>query len=110
MVESTAISIKKFHGTDYKGWTLEVEILLEQKQVPGIVDGTEEAPDAKNGMDATKFKPLKKQHGIARLPILLALERSVQQQYGVQRREGGVGSAEGGLQVEGDAECVGFER
>jgi hypothetical protein len=82
---------------------LEIEILLEQKQVLGIVDGTEEAPDAK---DATEFKAWKKQHGIARLTILLGMERSLQQQYG----EGTVGSVEGGLQVEGKAECMGFAR
>jgi hypothetical protein len=61
---------------------LEIEILLEQKQVLGIVDGTEEAPDAKDG---TEFKAWKKQHGIARSTILLAMERSLQQQYGVQK-------------------------
>jgi len=85
MAESTAISIKKFDGTDYKSWSLEVEILLEQKQVLGIVDGTEEAPDAKNATDTTEFKAWKKQHGIARSTILLAMERSLQQQYGVQK-------------------------
>jgi len=82
MAESTAISIKKFDGTDYKSWSLEVEILLEQKQVLGIVDGTEEAPDAK---DRTEFKGWKKQHGITRSTILLAMERSLQQQYGIQK-------------------------
>jgi len=82
MAESTAITIKKFDGTDYKSWSLEIEILLEQKQVLGIVDGTEEAPDAKDG---TEFKAWKKQHGIARSTILLAMERSLQQQYGVQK-------------------------
>jgi len=80
MAESTVISIKKFDGTDYKSWSLEVEILLEQKQVLGIVDGTEEAPD-----DATELKSWKKQHGIARSTILLAVERSLQEQYGVQK-------------------------
>jgi len=80
MAESTAISIKKFDGTDYKSWSLEVEILLEQKQVLGIVDGTEEAPE-----DATELKSWKKQHGIARSTILLTMERSLQQQYGVQK-------------------------
>jgi len=82
MAESTAITIKKFHGTDCKSWSLEIEILLEQKQVLGIVDGTEEAPDAK---DRTEFKAWKKQHGISRSTILLAMERSLQQQYGVQK-------------------------
>jgi hypothetical protein len=85
MAESRVISIKQFDGTDYKCWSLEVEILLEQKQVLGIVDCTEEAPDAKNATDATEFKVWKKQHGIARSTILLAMERSLQQQYGVQK-------------------------
>ena len=61
---------------------MEIEILLEQKQVLSIVDGTEEAPDAKDG---TEFKAWKKQHGIAQSTILLAMERSLQQQYGVQK-------------------------
>jgi len=82
MAESTAITIKKFDGMDYKSWSLEIEILLEQKQVLGIVDGTEEAPDAKDG---TEFKAWKKQHGIARSTILLAMKRSLQQQYGIQK-------------------------
>jgi len=81
MAESTAITIKKFDGTDYKSWSLEIEILLEQKQVLGVVDGTEEAPDAK---DRTEFEAWNKQHGIARSTILLAMERSLQQPYGVQ--------------------------
>jgi len=82
MAESTAITIKKFDGTDYKSWDLEIEILFKQKQVLGIVDGTEEALDAKDG---TEFKAWKKQHGIARSTILLAMERSLQRQYGIQK-------------------------
>jgi hypothetical protein len=82
MAESTAITIKKFDGTDYKSWSLEIEILLEQKQVLGIVYGTEQAPAAKDG---TEFKVWKKQHGLTRSTILLAMERSLQQHYGVQK-------------------------
>jgi len=52
------------------------------RYILGIVDGTEEAPDAKDG---TEFKAWKKQHGIARSTILLAMERSLQQQFGVQK-------------------------
>jgi hypothetical protein len=59
---------------------LDVEELLEQKQVFGVVDGTEEAPE-----DVTELKAWKTQHGIAQLPILLAMDRSLQQQYGVQQ-------------------------
>ena len=80
MAESTAIPIKKFDGMEYKSWTLEIEILLKQKQVLGIVDGTEEAPDAK---DAMEFEAWKKWHGIAWSTILHMMERSLQQLYGV---------------------------
>jgi hypothetical protein len=33
-------------GMDCNSWSLDVEIHLEQMQVPGIVDGTEKAPAA----------------------------------------------------------------
>jgi hypothetical protein len=82
MAESTAISIKKFHVTYYKSWSLEIKILLEQKQVLTIVNGTEEAPNAK---DRTEYKAWNKQHGITRSTILLAMERSLHQQYGIQK-------------------------
>jgi hypothetical protein len=80
MADSTPMSIEKFDGTDFNSWSLEVEILLEQMQVLGIVDGTEEAPE-----DTTELKSWKKQNGIAQSTILLAMERSLQQQYGVQK-------------------------
>jgi len=82
MAKSTAISIKKFDGTDYKSWSLEIEILLEQKLVLGIVDDSEEAPDATDG---TVFEAWKKHHGFARSTVLLAMERSLQHQYGIQK-------------------------
>jgi hypothetical protein len=49
-----------------------------------MVDGTEDAPDAKNAADTTEFEAWKKQHGITQSIILLAMEWSLQQQYGVQ--------------------------
>jgi hypothetical protein len=61
---------------------LEIKTLLEQKQVLGNVDSTEEAPDAKDWTEITAWKP---QHCIPRSTILLAMERSLQQQYGVQK-------------------------
>jgi len=42
MAELTAISINTFDSTDYKHWSLEIEILLEQYHVLGSVDGREE--------------------------------------------------------------------
>jgi len=80
MAKSTAISIKMYEGMEYNSWSLENEILLEQKLVLSIVDGTEESLDTKDG---TELKAWKKQHGIATSTILLAIEWSLQQQYGV---------------------------
>jgi hypothetical protein len=79
IAESTAISSKNFDGTDYKSWSLEVEILFEQKQVLSIVDVTEAALE-----DATELKSWKMNHGIAQSTIPLAMERSLQQQYRIQ--------------------------
>ena len=76
MAELTAIVIKKFDGMDFKSWSLEIAILLDQKQVLGIADGTEDPPDSK---DVTEFKAWKMQHAIVRSTILLAMERSLQQ-------------------------------
>jgi len=69
VAELTAISIMKFDVTDYKSWGSEVDILLEQKQILGTVDSTEEALDAKNAKDVTEYKAWKKQHGIVRPPF-----------------------------------------
>ena len=60
---------------------METEILLEQKQLLDILDSTEEAPDVKDG---TECKALKEHHRIAWSTIPLAMERSLQQQYGIQ--------------------------
>jgi hypothetical protein len=70
---------------DYKSWSLELKTLLEQKQVVGIVDSTDKAPDVKNVKNTTEFEAQMKQHGIAWSTILLAMERTLQQQIGVQK-------------------------
>jgi len=57
---------------------LEIKILLTQKQVVGIVEGTKEVLDEKNLMDAIEFKAWKKQHRITWVTILLGMERSSQ--------------------------------
>jgi hypothetical protein len=80
MAESPAILIKKFDDTGYKSWSLEVEILLEQKKVLSIVDHTEEAPE-----EATELKSWKTQHGIVWLNILQAMARSLEKQFGIQK-------------------------
>jgi hypothetical protein len=81
MAKLRVISIKKFEGPDYMSWSFEIQILFEQKEVLGIVDGTEEAPDVE---DRTEFQPWKKQHGIAQSTILLVMERPLPQHYGIQ--------------------------
>jgi hypothetical protein len=66
--------LKKFEGTDYNSCSLAIEILLEKKQVLGIVDSTDEAANAKY---RTEFKAEMKQYGIAWSTIVLAMERSL---------------------------------
>jgi hypothetical protein len=62
MAELTAITIMKVDRTDYRSWSSEIKILLEQKLVLGILDGKVQTLDAK---DRTEFKEWKKQHGCA---------------------------------------------
>ena len=45
MMTSTAISIAKFNGSNYEQWSGEMALLLEQKQVYGIVMGEDERPE-----------------------------------------------------------------
>jgi hypothetical protein len=80
MAKSTAISITKFDRTESKRCRLEVQILVEQTEVPGIVDGTDVAP-----ANSTELKSWKKHHGIEGSTILLTTDRSFHQQYGVQK-------------------------
>jgi len=41
---STGITIAKFNGSNYKQWSGEMALLVEQKQVYGIVTGEDEQP------------------------------------------------------------------
>jgi hypothetical protein len=78
IAESAVISIKNFDGSYYQPWSLEVDILLEQKQDLSIVDGTDEAQ-----VNTPDLKRWKKQPRIARWIILPTMERSLQLQYGI---------------------------
>jgi hypothetical protein len=71
MAELIWSSSKQFDGVEYTSWSLQVELLWEQKQFLGIVDGTEEAPE-----DTIELKSWKKNHSIPPLTILLAVEPS----------------------------------
>jgi len=87
---STAISIAKFNGSNYKQWSGEMALLLEQKQVYGIVTGEDERPEDPAEQDATAAEKLAhraavkdwvKQHGTARSTILLGMEPRLQASY-----------------------------
>jgi hypothetical protein len=80
MAQSTVIMIQEFDRKDYKHWSLEVEILLQQEQVLSIFGGTEQVPDLMNAKCATVFKTWTEQHRIVQPTILLAMERLLQQQ------------------------------
>lgn len=108
IAESTAISIEKFDGTDYTSWCLEIKILLEWKQLRGSVNCTKESPDATDG---TEFKSWNKQHAIARSTILLAMKRSLQEQYGVQKDAKALcDQLKEDYRIKCKAECVGCAR
>ena len=95
MAESTALCIAKFNGMDYKSGSLEIEILLEQKQLRSLVDNTEEAPG-----DATSTRIMEEaawnravHHSPRDGEVCIAAVCCS------DRREGNVGSAEGELQI-----------
>jgi len=102
MAESTTISIKKFDGSDYKRWSLEIEILLERKPVLGIVDGTRRH-DRAQIMEEVAWNSTV--HHSRRDGEVFSAAVSC-----TERREGAEGSAEGGLQMKGEAECGGLAR
>jgi len=86
---STAISIAKFNQSNYKQWSREVALLLEQKQVYGIVAGEDEQPDDP-AEDATAAEQLAhraavkdwvKRHCTALSTILLGMEPRLQASY-----------------------------
>jgi hypothetical protein len=87
---STAISIGRFNGSNAKQWSGEMAVLLEQKQVYGIVMGEDERPEDLADQDATAADKLAhraavkdgvKQHGTERSTILLGMEPQLQALY-----------------------------
>jgi hypothetical protein len=87
---STTISIAKFNRSDYKQWSVEMALLLEQERVYGIVTGKDERPEGPAEQDATAAEKLEhraavkdwvKQHGTVRSTILLGMELRLQASY-----------------------------
>jgi len=86
-MSSTTITITKFNGTNYAQWATEMALLLEQKQVYGIIKGYDDKPEepAANATATEKaaFKDWMNRHGVARSTILLGMEPRIQAEYTV---------------------------
>ena len=87
---STAISIAMFNWLNYKQWSREMALLLEQQQVYSMVTGEDERPEdlvELNETMAEKFahraavKDWVKEHGTVRSKILLGIEQWLQILY-----------------------------
>jgi len=69
-MSSTTITITKFNGTNYAQCATEMALLLEQKQVYGIIKGYDDKPEepAANATATAKadFKDWMNRHGVAR--------------------------------------------
>jgi len=86
-MSSTTITIAKFNGTNYAQWATDMALLLEQKQVYGIIKGYDEMPEepAANATapEMAAFKEWMNCHGVARWTILLGMEPQIQAEYTV---------------------------
>ena len=86
-MSSTTITITKFNGTNYAEWATKMALLLEQKQVYGIIKGYDDKPEepAANATATEKaaFKDWMNRHGVARSTILLGMEPRIQAEYTV---------------------------
>jgi len=86
-MSSTTITISKFNGTNNAQLATEMALLLEQKQVYGIIKGYDDKPEepAANATATEKaaFKDWMNRHGVARSTILLGMEPRTQAEYTV---------------------------
>ena len=86
-MSSTTITITKFNGTNYAHWAIEMVLLLEQKQVYGIIKGFNDKPEepAANATAAERatLKDWMNRHGVASWTILLGMEPRIQVKYTV---------------------------
>jgi len=86
-MSSTTITITKFNGTHYAQWATEMALLLEQKQVYGIIKRYDDKPEepAANATATEKpaFKDWMNRHGVARSTVLLGMEPRIQAEYTV---------------------------
>ena len=84
-MSSSTITIAKFNGSNYKQWSGEMALLLEQRVVWGIIEGYDtKPPTPATDATVTEFKEYKEwmnRHGIARSTILLGMEPHLQNEY-----------------------------
>jgi len=84
-MSSTTITITKFNGTNSAHWATDMTLLIEQKQVYGIIRGYDDKPEelaAKvTATEKAPFKDWMNRHGVARLTILLGMEPRIQAEY-----------------------------
>jgi len=86
-MSSTTITITKVNGTNYAQWATEMALLLEQKQVYGIIKGYDDKPEEPvanaTATEKAAFKDWMNSHGVARSTILLGMELRIQAEYTV---------------------------
>jgi hypothetical protein len=63
-VTSTAVSIAKFNRSNYKQWPVEMALLMDQKQVYGIVTEEDERPEDPVEQEATTAQKLAHRAGV----------------------------------------------
>jgi len=81
-MSSTTITITKFNGTKYAAWATGMALLLEQKQVYGIIKGYDDKPEVPaanpTATEKAAFNDWMNRHGVAGLTILLGMEPMIQ--------------------------------
>jgi hypothetical protein len=86
-MSSTTITITKFNGTNYAQWATEMALLLEQKQVYGIMKGYDDKPEepaaTATATEKAALTDWMNRHGVTRLTILLGMEPRIHAEYTV---------------------------
>jgi len=84
-MSSTTITVTMFNNTNYAQWATEMALLLEHKQVYGIIKGYNDKPKepAANATATEKaaFKGWMNRHCVARSTILQGMEPRIRAEY-----------------------------
>ena len=84
-MSSMTITITKFNGTNYAQWATEMALLLEQKQLYGIIKGYDDQPEepaaSATATEKAAFKDWMNRHGVARSTIVLGMEPRILAEY-----------------------------